>query len=293
MMKALKYFSLLAVVAVALTSCEPTPAPPRLVFKFKFDSTQARLDNLGNPASMPANHRGQHPQFNVMSAHYIELAPNALTALGTGEVLFLAPQTATPAIIFDQNTKAGNNQEFFSIPISDVTPGTYDWLRVSLAYQNYDITYRVGPPAVPSTYDGTGTIASFIGYRTYLTSYNINTQSVTVNGDVLQGYWGFETTIPFYGVYSVTGQAPPGATTVPNPLFATSPIPAGSCIVTASFTSPLTITGNETQDVVIEVSLSINNSFEWIESGSNNLYEPLNGDTVIDMGVRGMIPTVQ
>ncbi len=296
-MKSLKFLSLLGVVFIALTSCEETPPPqdPRLVFKFTFDSTQARLDNIGNPSSMPANHRGQHPQFNQMSAHYIELAPTATTALGTGEILYLAPSTTAggpTAIDFSQGVKVGANQEFFSMALKDIAPGTYDWLRISLAYQNYDIQYRIGPPAFPSTYDGVGTTASFIGFNTYIGTYNINTQPITVNDDKLQGYWGFETTI-LGTPYTVTGQAPPGATTVPNPLFATSPIPAGSCVVTAAFSAPLTITGNETQDIVINVSLSINNSFEWIESGGNNYYEPLNGDTVIDMGVRGMIPYVQ
>lgn len=295
-MKELRIIPLIGLFGVLLTSCEPQPAEPKIIFKFQFDSTQTRLDNLGNAATMPANHRGQHPQFNLMSAHYIELAPNALTALGTGEVLYLAPSTnigGSDAIDFSQSVKVGNGQEFFSMPIKDITPGTYEWLRISLAYQNYDINYRVGPPAVPTTYDGVGTVASFIGYNSYITSYNINTQPVVVNGNRLQGYWGFETYIPFFGYSVTTGQAPPGATTVVNPLFATSPIPSGSCVVTAAFTSPITITGNETQDITITVSLSINNSFEWIESGGNNLYEPLNGDTVIDMGVRGMIPIVQ
>lgn len=291
-MKAIKFFSILGFIMLALTSCEEKPVP-KLVFKFKFDSTQVRLDNLGNPVVMPANHRAQHPRFNLMSAHYIELAPNAFTALGAGVILYHAPQTmagGADAIDFNQGVKVGEGVSFFSMNLKDITPGTYEWLRVSLAYQNYDINYRINSPSV---YDGVGTIASFIGFNTYITSYNINTQSITVNDDRLQGYWGFETTIPFVGPYTVTGQAPPGATTVPNPLFASSPIPAGSCVVTASFSSPLVITGNETQDIVVEVSLSINNSFEWIESGGNNLYEPLDGDTVIDMGVRGMIPTVQ
>jgi hypothetical protein len=202
-------------------------------------------------------------------------------------------ENSTPAILFDQNVRVGDGETFFSIPITDVTPGTYEWLRVSLAYQNYDINYRVGPPSVPTTYDGVGTIAAFIGYRTYITNYIIKTQSIAVNAEKLQGYWGLETNITGFGVYTTVGQAPPGATTVPNPLFASSPIPAGSCVVTAAFSSPLVITGNETQDVVVQVSLSINKSFEWIESGGNNLYEPMGGDTVIDMGVRGMIPTVQ
>lgn len=292
-MKELKILSVVGVLAILLTSCQPEPAQPKLIFKFHFDTTQVRLDNFGNPTVMPANHRAQHPQFRKMSAHYIELAPTMFTALGGGEKLYRADTAATGAIDFSKSVLAGEGEAFFSMNLSDITPGTYEYLRVSLAYQNYDIQFRVGPPAVPVTYDGVGTVASFVGYRTYITTYNVNTQPVVVNADKLQGYWAFETYIPFYG-YSVTeGQAPPGATTVVNPLFATSPIPAGSCVVTAAFSSPLTITGNETNDITVTVSLSVNNSFEWIESGGNNLYEPLNGDTVIDMGVRGMVPIIE
>lgn len=292
-MKEPRIILIIGLLGFLLTSCEPEPAPPKLIFKFHFDTTQTRLDNFGNPTVMPANHRAQHPQFRKMSAHYIELAPNMFTALGAGEKLYRADTAATGAIDFSKSVLAGEGEAFFSMNLSDITPGTYEFLRVSLAYQNYDIQFRVGPPAVPVTYDGIGTVASFVGYRTYITTYQINTQPVVVNADKLQGYWGFETNIPFYGYSVTTGQAPPGATTVVNPLFATSPIPAGSCVVTAAFSSPLTITGNETSDITVTVSLSVNNSFEWIESGGNNLYEPLNGDTVIDMGVRGMIPIVE
>ena len=83
-----------------------------------------------------------------------------------------------------------------------------------------------------------------------------------------------------------------GATTVPNPIFDTSPIPAGSCVVTGAFDQPLVITGNETKDIVITVSLSTNNSFEWTDNG-DGLFQPEVGDAVVDMGVRGMVPFVQ
>ena len=78
-----------------------------------------------------------------------------------------------------------------------------------------------------------------------------------------------------------------------NPISATSPVPAGSCVVTGSFPVPLTITGNETDHIVIIVSLSTNKSFEWVETDGYNVFEPIDGETVVDMGVRGMIPTVQ
>lgn len=64
-------------------------------------------------------------------------------------------------------------------------------------------------------------------------------------------------------------------------------------MVTGQFAgSNMVITGNETADIVVEVSLSTNDSFEWIDNG-DGIYEPEVGDVVIDMGIRGMIPTVQ
>jgi len=289
----MKNFSLLCIcAAILLTSCKEDKEP-QLVFKFRFDSTQVRLNNIGQPQSIPSDHRAQNPKFNSISAHYIELAPDAWTALGSGEVLYTAPQTSaggSSAIDFNQAVKVAEGETFFSVPLSDIAPGTYDWIRVSLAYQNYDVRYKINTPAV---YQGTGTIASFIGFNTYITNYMINTQSMTVNGNRLQGYWGFETTVPGFSPVVFDGQAPPGATTVPNPLSATSPIPAGSCVVTGPFTSALTITGNETEDIVITLSLSTNGSFEWKENDGNNYYEPADGDTVVDMGIRGLIPIVE
>jgi hypothetical protein len=260
-----------------------------LRFKFVFDSTQARLNNIGQPATIPAGHAAQSPRFNKMSAHYVELAPNALTALGQGEVLYLAPETTAGgarAIDFNQASFAGNNEVFFSIPLDSVQPGTYPWLRVSLAYQNYDIKFRVSGQTL------TGTIASFIGYRTYLQQFKVKDSTLTINANKDQGFWAFETGVSGFG-FVTSGQAPAGATTVPNPIFATSPIPAGSCVVTGSFASPLQITGNETSDVTVIVSLSTNKSFEWIDADNNGTYDPQAGDQVVDMGIRGMLPSIQ
>jgi len=255
---------------------------PMLIFKFKFDSTQVRLDAFGNPSTMPVGHAGQSPKFNSMSAHYIEFAPNDITPLGGGTVLYRAAETTAggpSAIDFDQSVKAGEGQTFFSMPLKTVAQGTYKWLRISLAYQNYDIKFRY------LTYDLTGTLASFIGFNTYINSYKIKNSTVAVGANKLQGYWGFETNS------SVTeGQA--SVTTVPNPN-PSSPIPAGSCVVTAQFTPLLNIPTNATHDMVITVSLSTNKSFEWMDLNSNGIYEPAAGDVVVDMGIRGMIPIVQ
>lgn len=265
-----------------------TTVAPKLIFKYKFDSTQVRLDNLGNPATVPSGHAAQSPQFHKMSAHYIELAPTMYTPLGSGKVLYLAPETSaggSTAIDFDQSVFAGDGETFFSIPLADITAGSYEYLRVSLAYQNYDVDFQVTLPAPIGTQNLTGRLASFVGYNTYIDCYTIQDSSVCVNANKLQGYWGFET------AYNVqTGSAP--GTTVPNPIAGTSPIPAGSCVVTGAFPSTFSITGSETSDIIITVSLSTNHSFEWIDTNSDGIWQPLAGETVVDMGLRGMIPIV-
>ena len=263
----------------------PTPvAGPNLIFKFVFDEDQARLDNFGNEASVPEGHAAQTPLFNSISANYIELIPNALTWLGEGEVVYVGEETTAGgavAIDIERATIVGEGETFFSIPLAQVATGSYSFIRVSLSYQNYDIAFRA------SGLDFTGTLASFIGYNNYITDFLINAQSQTVNANKLQGYWAFETLGQV-----ISGQAPAGATTVVNPLWDTAPVPAGSCVVTGAFADPFTITGNESQDVVVTLSVSVNNSFEWEEVNVDGLYEPQAGEQVVDMGVRGLIPSV-
>ncbi len=218
------------------------------------------------------------------------MLPNVYTALGSGAVLYRAEETTaggSNAIDFDQSVLKGNGETFLSVPIKSFAAGSYNWLRVSLAYQNYDIKYRFNGQNL------TGTLASFIGFNTYVRNYKIKDSTLPVNSNKLQGYWGFESSYPGFGGFTSTGQAPAGATTVPNPLQSTSPIPAGSCVVTGQFATPLVITGTETSDITVIVSLSTNKSFEWQDNDGNGTYDPSDGDVVVDMGIRGLKPIKQ
>lgn len=279
-------FLTFVIFCIALGCSKQTNEPaPRLIFKFKFDSNQARLNNFGQSSTLASGHAGQSPRFNKISSHYIELTPTATTALGSGTILFKNVETnagGNTAIDFEKSKLVGEGEEFFSVPLSQVKAGDYQYLRVSLAYQNYDVDLLAQGINI------TGTLASFIGYNTYIKSYQIKNQQVSVNANKLQGYWAFETA---FGVNE--GQVPAGGTTVPNPITASSPIPAGSCVVTGQFGSVLTITGKETKDIVIIVSLSTNKSFEWVEVNADGKFEPLAGETVVDMGIRGLIPIIQ
>lgn len=256
-----------------------------MVFTFRFDENQERLDSFGNPAVVPSAHGAQTPDFQEISAHYVELIQTANTWLGDGEIVYQGAETEVGgemAIDFDPSPRVGEDEVFVSVPLSSLAPGTYEFLRVSLAYQKYKIDLQAGG------FDLNGTLASFIGYNTYITDYTIDETAVSVNGNKLQGYWGFET----LGLQT-EGQAPEGVTTVVNPLFDTTPIPAGSCLVTGEFGQPLVITGNETEDIEVIISLSVNDSFEWIDGNGDGIYQPENSETVVDMGIRGMIPYVE
>ena len=78
------------------------------------------------------------------------------------------------------------------------------------------------------------------------------------------------------------------------PLWASSSSPAGSCEVTAAFLpGKLKITGTETSDIVIEVSLSAKKSFEWMDNINDGKWELSKGERIVAMGIRRMMPTIQ
>ena len=258
---------------------------PQLIIKFEFNPNQQRLDNLGQPTTVPTGHAAQSPIFNSISAHYFELSPNAYTQLGDGTILYQAPDTLTGgdlAIDFTQATVVSNGETFLSIPLKDVNQGSYQYVRVSLSYQNYDISI------LNNNTNYTATLESFVGYNTYITTHQIGNNIFNVNANRLQGYWALG--LHNYP-YATSGQTPEGATTVPNPIATTSAIPQGSCVVTGKFPTNLVITGGETKDIIITLSLSTNNSFEWEEVNIDGKYEPTAGENIIDMGIRGLEPS--
>lgn len=273
-------------VTLPFISCSTDKADePMLIVKFKFDPNQERLNNLGQPTAIAAGNAAQTPIFNTIGSHYIELATTANTQLGSGTILYRGAETnsgGADAIDFRKEKIVEEDEVFIKIPLKQIAAGNYEWIRVSLAYQNYQINVRSAGA------DYAGTLASFVGFNTYLTTFSIGNNMFPVNGNKEQGYWAFALNDQ---PYSTSGQAPEGATTVPNPLHASSSIPLKSCVVTGKFASNLVINGTETKDVVVTLSLSVNHSFEWHEVNADGKFEPSIGENVVDMGLRGLIPT--
>jgi hypothetical protein len=294
---------LLLLPALLFLSCnKDNNASGELQFQFRFDASQVRLNNIGQPAAIPAGNAAQTPEFREMSVHYVELAPNALTALGAGAIVYHAEETTLGgenAVNFDKAAKAGQNQVFTKISLKNVPPGTYEWVRASVTYQNYDVQFNINNlPIIGNLSNQKGTVASFVGFNTYLTTVKPREKTIVVNDDKKQGFWAFETQLSDpYSAYNQisSGEAPAGATTVVNPLFASSPIPAGSCVVTGKFAKPLVITGTETQDILVTLSFSINKSFEWQDTNGNGQLDFYGDGTtpsekIVDMGLRGLLP---
>ncbi len=293
---------LLYLFGISCTKQVDAPPEPKLIFRFKFDSTQARLNNQGQPAALPENQPAQSPAVHGMSAHYIELVQDAHTALGEGAILYLGEETdegGDTAIYVERAVIAGNNEIFYAISLKDIPAGEYEYLRLSIAYQNFTIGLHIDSTINDSTHiegDFHGTVASFIGYNNYITSYIVRNEFITVDTNKLQGYWGLETAISgdnHHETITLSGQSPAGGTTVVNPLYDTAPIPPGSSVITAAFVpGKLTITGNESENIIVEVSLSTNKSFEWEDIVANGKWDPLK-EPVLDMGLRGMIPSIR
>lgn len=151
--------------SILLVSCSDSnedccinPEQPQLIIKLKFDPYQTRLNNLGQPSTIPSGNAAQSPNIRRMSANYIEFTPSATTLLGNGELIFKGSETTTGgnrAINFQAASFAGNEETFISIPLNEVANGNYNWVRVSLAYQEGTINVRA-----PDGNDYSGTLAS-------------------------------------------------------------------------------------------------------------------------------------
>lgn len=299
---------LLLILFLPLLSCKKEKDPisndttKKLIFTLRFDPTQERLNAVGMDSEIPAGHAVQTPEFKSMSIHYIELSPNAFTPLGEGAIVYKGIETdkgGENAVDFDKALFGTNEQIFTTISLKNLAPGTYEWVRTSVTYQNYDIKFNLrNVPIIGDLDNQNGTVASFVGFNTYISSVRPSQKSLNVNDDKKQGFWAFETAFEVpYDIYNdvYSGQGPASSTTVVNPIFQSSPIPPGSCVVTGKLATPLVITGKELEDITIRLSYSTNGSFEWEDKNANGQLDFFADDAtkneqIVDMGLRGLLP---
>lgn len=284
-------------------------------FSFDFDETLPRLGNDGSPSPLPSGHAGQAPDFHSQSIHYIELITSPYTQYGDGEVLYVGNETdlgGDTAIYHDIGLFASSNEIFFSYPISKIATGNYTWIRTSVAYQEYTILWNLlgmseSTGFIKNLTNNQGTFASFLGYNTYITDVTLNNMTINVDDDELQGFYVFAYALnheylgsAFDGITYGEGA---GSTTVPNPLSSTSPIPAGSCVVTGEIKGGLYFStdshdDDDERDILVTLRYSTNASFEWEDNNNNGMWDLYSDDVnksseqVVDMGTRGLWPEI-
>ena len=300
----LKFIAFLCfLTAFPFASCQKK-YDPILYFRVKFDPLQERLGANGLPSGVASGRASQTPSVNAVGIQQIELTTGNSTPLSKGAVLLSTPYTTLAgdaAIDFQQVKMAKEGELFFSIPMSKLGVGRYEFARVAVAYQNFDLLFNMlNVPFSGNFNDERGTFATFLGDNNYITQFNVSVKEERVNGNRKQGYWIFESKLG--SAYATNdrvynGQVTEGATTFVNPIHQTSPIPSGSCVVTGRFDTPLSITGKETQDMTVTLSFSTNRSFEWEESINRNgkwdadrqaaTGQP-NIERVMDAGLRGL-----
>jgi hypothetical protein len=301
-------FIAVAFAVVGLLSCKKEPEK-MLHFILKFDALQEKLGNNGLPTSLRTDLAAQSPALNSIGFNGIELVQNEFTKYGLGVSILSTPKTMNggdKAIDYQQVRSVKEGEIIVSIPLKNITPGTYNWIRTSVAYQNFDVVFNMlNVPFAGNFLEERGTFATFTAANTYITPYKVSEKMDSTKGNKKQGYWCLETKLtPAYKPYNrmFNGQSATGTITSPNPLLQTAPTPLDNTILTGRFEAPLSISGSETADVTVTLSFSNNKSFEWEETINRNgkwdfNMQPVPGqpsvERVIDMGLRSLKATIK
>lgn len=277
------------------TAWKTTSGAKQFIVRLKFDSTQARLNDLGQLSSPGAGTGAQCPVVKKMSIDYIELMPNANTVPGGGIVIYKANESTcggAKAINFCKGYVIGENEVLVAVDLNTIPAGSYPWIRISIAYQELVVQAQS-----ISTGKTGATLAGFSGGLTYLSKTKIQNTVLTPTlggtGNKNRGYWMYYQDV-FNTAYRLEGQAPHTTIVNSNPqainTSSLSYVYGQFVNSTTMNTEALVIGSNETNNREIILSLSTNKSIEWTEITNDGLFQPEIGENILDFGCRGLLP---
>ncbi len=249
----------------------------RVYFKIKFDPLQERLNSSGIVAGIGSGNAAQTPLMNTAGIEALEILRNAQAQPKDITTLFSVSTTTSggnPATDYSKLIMVKDGDTFLSVPISNISPGKYEWLRIAIPFQNFDIRFNMlNVPFIGDLPDERATLASFISSENYITKYKIWEKEDVVNGNKKRGYWSLETRLnPAYNSLNTIfrGYITDNTITFVNPIVKAATSTNASSFITGKLDTPLSITGSETEDITIVLTLSINNMFEWEENINRN-----------------------
>ena len=234
-----------------------------ITYNIFIDSTQERLDSNANPVGTPAGHGSLSPRYNYLQVGQIFLFDS--TSPGNGW------STLNSLNITGSNGTITVGSHYNGSAI------TFNCLRINFDFQNYEFDC-----AIDGNYLSVNML-SFLGSSWMQNPLFIRDSVVSHDTVESQGSWYLEIDSVGMGVvlHGLTSTL-----TAPNVLQNTSPLQYGGYSLTCPINPPLTFSGDQTH--TLNVSISSNHCFEWIEHSNPGSFDPLNGDTVFDVGLRGV-----
>ena len=268
------------------------------------DPSGARLDWDGNSSEVAAGNIGITPDSVLnIGIHYLELVQDANTAYKSGVIIYRSPETfqgGEIAIDFDSLLFLAPGTEIFNANLRKIPPGTYSYIRASVTCISYGITVDLDDvPGAGAVNNVPATMYSFLGYRTYIGSIQADTNDQEINANRALGFWLLETRQPEADWNKVIQtQLNSNLVTVVNELSDSAPIPNSTAIITGVFDEPLVITGEESDDLYLTLTFSVNKVIEVADANSDGTWD-LNyqfnvlSEELMDHGLRSLRATFE
>lgn len=135
---------------------------------------------------------------------------------------------------------------------------------------------------------------SFLAHACYVPQFYIGDSLEKINNIRAQGFTISQlhyTTPSIHHVYRSSSKL----VTAPNPIYKTCPSIPRSGIITAGFLNKnVVISESSNTDIVIDVSFSTKQAFEWEDNNKNGSFDVIPVyETIANIGLRGMQPTVK
>lgn len=272
---------------------------PKIIVSWQQDPFQERLDNNGRPAPVASSNLSLSPKLNTIAVEHIELLTSEPTRLFSGATLYSANNKQTvndTTVSIDKLVFTGQGTPLSTSSLRSLQGKTFQWICVWLAHQSFDVRFNLNNvPNIGTITDEGGTFNAFLAANTFISRYKVITKEDVVNDYRPRGYWFFETNLrAAFASYNTfyRGQLAPLSVTAVNPLAASMVTPRRSSIFIARLEKPMTITGEEKNDVNITLTFSTNQAFEWRDNNRNGRWDidaqNIQNEPVINFGLRGM-----
>jgi hypothetical protein len=274
-------------------------ADPEIHVIWQQDPFQERLDNEGRPSPVSSSNLSLSPKLNTIAVEHIELLAANPTRLFSGATLFSANNKQTvndTTVSLDKLVFTPQSTPLSTSYLKPLQGKTFEWICVWVAYQSFDVRFNLNNvPNIGTITDENGTFNTFLAANTFISKHKVITKEDIVNDYRPQGYWLFETNLrAAFSAYNsfYRGQLAPRSVTAVNPLAASLATPRHSNIFITRLDKPITITGEEKNNVTITLTFSTNQAFEWRDNNRNGRWDidvqNIQNEPIMNFGLRGM-----